>query len=40
MIPRFLARAARWIEVTFPERQEPGESRFDQHLDMLHARCQ
>lgn len=31
MIPGFLARAARWIEVTFPERQEPGESRFDRH---------
>lgn len=43
MTPRFLARVARWIEVTFPEREEPGGSRFDREivsiLDVLNLRC-
>lgn len=36
-------KQTRWIEVTFPEREEPRGSRFDREIspisDMLNLRC-
>lgn len=44
MTLRFLAAATTWMEVTFPEREEPGKSRIVKKirsiLDTLNLRCQ